>query len=70
MKKALRLTVAAVFAALLLAGVWTLGHREGVRHAIEDSCVWILDWNRHEGYDLDINIELDDNWYVHSCYIG
>ena len=70
MKKAIKLTAAAVLAALLLTTVWTLGRREGVRHAVEDSSVWILGWEEHEAYDLDISIELDDNWYVHSCYIG
>ena len=70
MKKAIKLTAAAVLVALLLTGAWAFGRREGIRHAIEDSQVWILDWDEHEDYDLDINIELDDNWYVHSCYIG
>ena len=70
MRRAIKLTAAAVLAALLLTGAWALGRREGVRHTIEDSCVWILDCDEHEDYDLDINIELDDNWYVHSCYIG
>ena len=70
MKKAMKLTAAAVLAALLLTGAWAAGRRAGVRHAIEDSHVWILDWSEHEDYDLDINIELDDNWYIHSCYIG
>ena len=70
MKKALKLTAAAVLAALLLTGAWAAGRREGVCHALEDSYIWILDWEEHEDYDLDINIELDDNWYVHSCYIG
>ena len=70
MKKALKLTAAAVLAALLLTGAWAAGRREGVRHALEDSYVWILDWDEHEHSDLDINIELDDNWYVHSCTVG
>ena len=70
MKKALKLTAAAVLVALLLTGAWAAGRREGVRHALEDSCVWILDWDEHEDSNLDINIELDDNWYVHSCTVG
>ena len=70
MKKAIKLTAAATLAALLLTGAWTLGRREGVRHAIEDSYVWILDLDEHENNSLDINIALDDNWYVHSCNIG
>lgn len=70
MKKAVKLTAAAVLAALLLTGAWTLGRREGVRHAVEDSHLWILEWDEHEDYDLDIHIEIDDNWYVHSCYVG
>ena len=70
MKKALKLTAAAVLTALLLTGAWAAGRREGVRHALEDSYIWILDREEHEDYDLDINIELDDTWYVHSCYIG
>ena len=70
MKKAIKLTAAATLAALLLTGAWTLGRREGVRHAIEDSYVWILDLDEHENNSLDINIALDDNWYVHSCNIS
>ena len=70
MRKALKLTAAAVLAALLLTGAAALGHREGVRHAIEDSEVWVLEWDAGEGCDLDVHIALDDNWYTHSCYIG
>lgn len=70
MKRAIKLTAAAVLAILLLTGAWAVGRREGVRHALEDSYVWILDWDEHEHSDLDINIELDDNWYVHSCTVG
>ena len=70
MKKAIKLTAAATLAALLLTGAWTFGRREGVRHAIEDSYMWIFDLEEHENNSLDINVALDDNWYVHSCNIG
>ena len=69
MKKAIRLTVAAVLAVLLLTGAWAAGRREGVRHALEDSYVWIQDWEEREGYGIDINIALDNDWYTHSCCI-
>ena len=70
MKKALRFTAVAVLAAMMLTGAWAIGRREGIRHAIEDSSVWVLDWDEQGDHDLDISIELDDDWYAHSCYIG
>ena len=68
MKKALKLTAVAVLATLLLTGAWTLGRREGIRHAVEDSSVWILDWSENDNHDIEVGIELDDEWYVHSCH--
>lgn len=70
MKTALKLTAAAILAAILLTGAWTLGRRDGIRHAIADSEIWITDWTEHDDYDFDINIDLDGQWYIHECYVG
>ena len=70
MKKAVKWTAVAVLAVLLLTGVWAAGRREGIRHTIEDSELWVLEQNEGDGYDFDVEIELDDNWYIHKCFIG
>ena len=66
MKKAIAI---AIIAAALLAA-YTCGRQAGIHHAIADSEIWITDWTEHEDYDLDINIDLDGQWYIHECYVG
>ena len=60
MKKTMKLTAAVVLVALLLTSAWAIGRREGIRHAVEDSHVWMLE-------NGNICIELDGEWNTHSC---
>lgn len=71
------LAIAAIIAALLL--VYHAGHREGVRHAIEDSCIWTVECynpanprenERNDGTDQTIYIELDGDLYEHGMIQG
>lgn len=46
------------------------GHKEGMRHAIEDSTHWILDWEEHEDYDFDLYIDIDGDFYKTAVFVG
>ena len=59
---------------ILAAAAFAAGRASGIRHAIEDSCIWTVDrydpenpeesaWN---GYDQLIYIEIDGNLYEHG----
>lgn len=63
-----------IAALLVILAAYTMGHQEGIRHALEDSIIWTVDvynpdnpdesaWN---GYDQLIYIELDNNLYTHG----
>ena len=65
--KRIILTGVAVVAVVL---AFLMGRKLEVRHALEDSEMWVLSFDTHDGYDYDINILLDGEWYVHSSYIG
>ena len=71
-------TIIAVTAALLFAAAFMAGRRAGVKHALEDSCIWTVDvydpddpgesaWN---GYDQRIFIELDGELCEHGMFQG
>ena len=70
----------ALAAALLIAlAIYQAGRREGIRHAIEESCIWTVecydpenpDENaRDDGTDQTIFIELDGDLYEHGMYQG
>lgn len=70
----------AIVAALLIAsGIYTAGRREGIRHALDDSCIWTVErYNpenpdetaRPDGTDQTIYIELDGDLYEHGMYQG
>ena len=55
-------------AALFIA--YRAGHKEGMRHAIEDSTHWILDWDEHEDYDYDLYIHIDGDEYLTTLFVG
>lgn len=63
-----------VCAAALLVAAFVLGRIDGVRHAIEDSELCVVEFNDEEvlqkGYDLRIWIDLDGQSYEHFGYIG
>lgn len=66
---------AAILAVILLCvGSFTIGHKMGAKHAVEDAELWVLEFNDEEveeqGYDLRIWIDLDGNWYDHFAWIG
>ena len=58
------LLISAILA--LMLGILVLGYKCGIRHAIEDCDMWILEM----GDPVTIHIDLDGNWYEHTCYIG
>lgn len=67
--------LAVIIAALVVAAMaYIAGHREGIRHAIEDSAIWTVDVYNPENpeesawceYDQRIFIELDGNIYEHG----
>ena len=70
----------AIAAALLIAAAMDqAGRRGGVRHAIEDSCIWTVECYdpenpyenaRDDGTDQTIFIELDGDLYEHGMYQG
>lgn len=59
---------ALAIAALIFA--YRAGHKEGMRHAIEDSTHWILDWDEHEDYDYDLYIDIDGDFYKTAVFVG
>jgi len=75
MKKFLALAAAL----LIVAAAFCAGRVDGIRHAIEDSCIWTVecydpenpDENaRTDGTDQTIFIELDGNLYEHGMFQG
>lgn len=74
MKKFIIALVSLSAAAALYAGAFSAG----VRHAIEDSCIWTVDVynpadpesSAWEGYDQLIYIELDGELWEHGMYQG
>ena len=69
-----------ILAALLIAAtLYLAGRSEGIRHAIEDSCIWTVECYdpenpyenaRQDGTDQTIYIELDGDLYEHGMYQG
>lgn len=64
-----------IIAALLIAAaIYAAGRQAGIRHAIEDSCIWTTDVYNPDNpsesawgeYDQRIVIELDGNTYEHG----
>lgn len=76
----MRKTIAIIAACLLLFfAAYTAGHKEGMRHAIEDSVIWTVEcynpYNpeenaRPDGTDQTIYIEIDNNLYAHGMIQG
>lgn len=67
-----------LFLLVLILAAYQAGHKDGVKHAIEDSEIWTVDvytpghpelseWN---GYDQLIYIDLDGETYMHGMYQG
>ena len=55
-------------AALFIA--YRAGHKEGMRHAIEDSVHFIVDCEEHEDYDYDLYIHIDGDEYLITLFVG
>lgn len=70
MKKILFGIVASILciAAIILA--YRAGHKEGFRHAIEDSVHFIVDYEEHDDYDYDLYIDIDGNTYLTKLFVG
>ena len=66
MKKALAIIVLAVLLTLCFVFSMQSAFHRGVLHAIEDSELWVME----TGYDPDVFILLDGDWYVHGSYTG
>lgn len=62
-----------VSVAALLVGAFLLGRFDGIRHAVEDSELWIVEFDDPDipgNYDLRIWIDLDGQSFEHFGYIG
>ena len=75
MKKILSVALILIAAVML----WSYSFQAGVRHAIEDSCIWTVERYdpdnpyenlRDDGTDQTIYIELDGELYEHGMYQG
>ena len=64
---------------IFAAALYYAGRREGIRHAIYDSCVWTVEiydqenpdeTARADGTDQTIFIDLDGDLYEHGMYQG
>ena len=51
----------------LILGFMCLGYQCGIQHVIRDSDMFITEFDNDM---LEIYIELDNNIYEHSCYVG
>lgn len=59
--------------AVALVTAFTLGRIEGIRHAVEDSCLYITEFDDDdypETFDVRIWFDLDGQVYEHFGYIG
>lgn len=58
--------------AIALVTAFTLGRIEGIRHAIEDSCLYVMEFDDEypDKFDIRIWIDLDGHVYEHFGYIG
>ena len=65
--------IIAIIVALVVAS-FALGRIDGIRHAIEDSEMCIVEFGdpdvEQQGYDLRIWIDLDGQSYEHFAFIG
>ena len=61
-------------ALLMLVGIvaisYNAGYKEGMRHAIEDSVHFIVDFDEHEDYDYDLYIDIDGDLYQTALFVG
>lgn len=68
--------IAIIIALIAAVAIYQAGRHEGIRHAIEDSCIWTVDVYNPEDpeasawgeYDQRIVIELDGDTYEHGMY--
>lgn len=60
--------------AVLVAAAFLFGRTTGIRHAVEDAELYIVEFGDPEGipedFDLRIWIDLDGQTYEHFAYIG
>lgn len=58
---------------LMLVGIvaisYNAGYKEGMRHAIEDSVHFIVDYEEHEDYDYDLYIDIDGDRYLTTLFV-
>lgn len=67
----MRKLIAGIAIAAALAAAFAIGNETGKRHVIQDSELWIVDFEETEtGADLTVHIHIDGNSYAHDCYIG
>lgn len=67
--------IAAIIVAIIaIVASFVLGRIDGIRHAIEDSEMWIVEFDdpdvEQQGHDLRIWIDLDGQSYEHFAFIG
>jgi hypothetical protein len=70
MKKILFGIGACALAIVALFIAYRAGHKEGMRHAIEDSVHFIVDYEEHDDYDYDLYIDIDGNTYLTTLFVG
>lgn len=67
MKRKLIAVVGILLAVLaLMVGAF----RAGIRHAINDSEFWILEFTKDEKYDYNVHVLVDGTWYEHGLWVG
>lgn len=65
---------AIIITIIVIVASFALGRADGIRHAIEDSEMCIVEFGdpdvEQQGYDLRIWIDLDGQSYEHFAFIG
>lgn len=73
-EKILRRIILIEIALLLLVVIigisYNAGHKEGMRHAIEDSVHFIVDFEKHKDYGYDLYIDIDGDLYQTTLFVG
>ena len=70
MKKILLGIVASILCVAAIILAYRAGHKEGFRHAIEDSVHFIVDYEEHDDYDYDLFIHIDGDEYKTTLFVG
>lgn len=62
----MRKLVTLILALVIAMGSLFIGYRCGMRHALEDSELWITEFSD----PAEIHIHVDGEHYIHTAYIG